>query len=352
MGVTTEIGGNCGTSMAPLSESAAHRMKSRFSGQTPDWRTLDGLLSRVDKVGPGNNCGVFVGQGTIRGSVMGMDRRFPTRPEIDRMLELVQESMEAGAFGISTGRAYVPGCFGRFREIVELTQMTAEYTGLYTSHIADQWANVHRATGEVVEICLRTGTPVQVAHKKVVGKENWARAGEILAIIEDGRDMGVDIMANVYPYPFPAVISLDQGLPPEFRGDNSEDTEELLRRAFTDEPTYLAAGLGSYGIVQSPRTEQYQGLDLGEIALDMGTDVPGAVLRLLVQNELQVKVARIMHEDDVSEIVAHPLTMIGSDSTCRSFSRDCEEESGPRSTGENAGHSPAYWAGTFARRGC
>lgn len=337
MGVTTEIGGNCGTSMAPLSESAAHRIKSLVGGQAPDWRTLDEFLNRVEKMRPGNNCGVFVGQGTVRGSVMGMEKRFPTRSEIDRMIELVQESMEAGAFGISTGRGYIPGCFGGFQEVVELTEVVGQHMGLYTSHIADQWANVHRATWEVIEIGLRTGAPVQVAHQKVVGKDNWGRASEVLAILEEGWDMGVDIMADVYPYPYSAVISLEQALPVGIKGDNSqqtldglkkEDAEGLIRRAFTDEPTYLTAGLGRYGVVQCSQTEQYQGLDLDEIALELGTDIPGTVHRLLMQNELQVKVAGIMDEDDVSRIVAHPLAMIGSDSTCRSYSRDSQEESG------------------------
>ncbi len=337
MGVTTEITGNCGGSIAPLSEAAASRIKARVKDLALDWRTMDDFLTRVENTPIGNNHGLFVGQGTIRGCVLGMETRFPSESEIDRMVELVQESMEAGAFGISTGRAYVPGCFGGFREVVELTKVVGEHMGLYTSHIADQWANVHRATWEVVEIGARTGAMVQVAHQKVVGKDNWGRADEVLSILEEGQDMGIDIAADVYPYPFSAVMPLDRVLPKKLRGENPEDTlsklkddgaEDEIRRTFREEPTYVTARLPLYGVVQCDATEDFEWLDLGEAAIKLNTDLAGAVHHLLVENDLRVKVAGIMSEDDVSAIVAHPLVMIGSDSSLRSYTRDRVEEAG------------------------
>ncbi len=337
MGVTTEITGNCGGSMAPLSSAAARLMQARAGDLKLDWRTMDEFLCRLEGADLGNNHGLFVGQGTVRGCVMGMDTRFPSESEIDRMLELVQESMEAGAFGISTGRAYVPGCFGGLREVVELTRVVGEHMGLYTSHIADQWTHVHRATWEVVEIGARTGAMVQVAHQKVVGKDNWGRADEVLAILEEGRDLGVDIMADVYPYPFAAVMALDRVLPAALRGESDEETlsnlrtgdaEDTIRRTFREDPTYVTARLPLYGVVQCQTTEEFEGLDMGEAALKLDTDLAGAVFHLLVENELRVKAAGIMSEDDVRAIVAHPLVMIGSDSGIRSYARDREEERG------------------------
>lgn len=337
MGVTTEITGNCGGSMAPLSSAAARLMQPRVGDLELDWRTMDEFLARLERTDIGNNHGLFVGQGTVRSCVMGMETRFPTEAELDVMVELVRESMEAGAFGISTGRAYVPGCFGGLREVVTLTGVVGEHLGLYTSHIADQWANVHRATWEVVEIGVRTGAVVQVAHQKVVGKDNWGRGDEVLAILEEGRDMGVDIMADVYPYPFAAVMALDRVLPASLRGESDEETlsnlgadnaEDTIRRAFREEPTYVTARLPLYGLVQCEGTGEFEGLDMGEAALRLDTDLAGAVYRLLVENELCVKVAGIMSEEDVRSIVAHPLVMIGSDSGIRNYGRDREEEKG------------------------
>gem|GEM_PF-40402 len=338
MGVTTEISGNCGNSLAPLSDASARYAASRVRDVRIDWRSMDEFLTRIEEAEVGNNQGLFVGHGTIRRAVMGMEKRFPTDTELQRMKELTHRSMEAGAFGVSTGRAYVPGCFGGFREVAEVTAVAGEYMGLYTSHIADQWTNVHRATWEVVEIGLRTGTPVQVAHQKVVGKDNWGRADEVLAILEDGRDMGADIMADVYPYTYSAVMPLTRALPDKLSGDSKAETlanlrregaADTIRRAFREEPTYVSSRLSLYGVIQCTETEEYQGMDLGEVAQQMNTDVPGAVHHLLVKNKMQVKVAGIMDEKDVRAIIAHPLVMIGSDSSIRSYTCDRKQDRWP-----------------------
>ncbi len=336
MGVTTEIGGNCGSSVAPLSEAMAKQYERRFDADIKiDWTTVDEFFARVQKQGIGNNHGLFVGQGSIRACVMGQEKRFPSESELDRMAELVAQSLEMGAFGISTGRAYTPGCYAGFREVVELTRLVGEHRGLYTSHIADQWANVHRATWEVLEIGMRTGALPHVAHQKVVGKDNWGRSPEVLALLEEGQEMGVDFMADVYPYPYSAVMSLQRVLPQKLRGDSDAETldnlrtegaEEEIRRAFREEPTYVTARLGLYGIVQCLHTEEYEWLDVGEVATRLGTDLAGAVHHLLSENELKVKAAGIMDEDDVRTIVAHPLVMIGSDSSIRSLSEDRESD--------------------------
>ena len=335
MGVTTEIGGNCGSSVAPMSKAMAERYQKRVEELEIDWRTLDDFFVKVQQQGLGNNHGLFVGQGSVRACVMGQETRFPTEPEIDRMAELISESMEMGAFGLSTGRAYTPGCHAGFREIVELTRVVGEHRGLYTSHIADQWANVHRATWEVLEIGMRTGAVPQVAHQKVVGKDNWGRSDEVLAILEQGQEMGVELMADVYPYPYSAVMSLERVLPAKLRGDSAQDTldnlhsegaEEEIRRAFREEPTYVSSRLSHYGVVQCSEIKDYEWLDVGEVATHLGTDLAGAVHHLLCENDLKVKIAGIMDEDDVRTIVAHPLVMIGSDSSIRSLTEDLKSD--------------------------
>ncbi len=335
MGVTTEIGGNCGSSVAPMSKAMAERYQKRVEELEIDWRTLDDFFVKVQQQGLGNNHGLFVGQGSVRACVMGQETRFPTEPEIDRMAELISESMEMGAFGLSTGRAYTPGCHAGFREIVELTRVVGEHRGLYTSHIADQWANVHRATWEVLEIGMRTGAVPQVAHQKVVGKDNWGRSDEVLAILEQGQEMGVELMADVYPYPYSAVMSLERVLPAKLRADSTQDTlnnlhsegaEEEIRRAFREEPTYVSSRLSHYGVVQCSEIKDYEWLDVGEVATHLGTDLAGAVHHLLCENDLKVKIAGIMDEDDVRTIVAHPLVMIGSDSSIRSLTEDLKSD--------------------------
>jgi len=339
-GITTEISGNCGSSMAPMSSRMAERIRSlsrQLAGKEMDidldWRDVEGFLKRLEATGIGNNQGIFVGQGTIRGLVMGQEKRYPRPEELQEMKNQVELALQQGAFGISTGRAYVPGCFASFYEVVELTRVVGAYGALYTSHIQDQWANVHRSTWEVVEISRRTGAAGQIAHQKVVGKDNWGRAAEILSIMERARQAGVDIMSDVYPYPYSAVISLERVLPETLKGKDERETlaklndaeaVESMRKHLKTSPSYLTARLELYGIVQCAEQHQYEGMDLGEAAACMGVDVAEAVVRLLRDNELKVKIAGIMSEDDVREIIRHPLSMISTDAAVRDSDADAE----------------------------
>lgn len=336
-GITTEISGNCGGSMAPINDKTIEMFK-RLSGKdgVPElpWRSFGEFLEHVDKLRPGTNQGLFVGQGTIRACVMGREKRYPSEDELTQMKGLVRQALEEGAFGISTGRAYVPGCYGSFREIVELCRVAGEYDGLHTSHIQDQWSKIHWSVTEIVEITRRADVRGQVAHMKVVGKDNWGRAGEILSILENARSRGLDVLADVYPYTYSQVILLRNLLPKEFskmEPDKLRDAlsapgaSESLRKAFEADPGYATWRFDRMGIIHCSRTKEFEGMDIGEAALALGLDVFSAVVKILLENDLEVKTAGIMSEADVRKIVAHPLVMFGTDA----LTGDPEKDASP-----------------------
>jgi len=349
-GITTEISGMCGSSMAPLTEKSIEvfkRLAKAKGVKEIRWRSVGEFLEYVEKVGPGTNQGLLVGQGTIRAGVLGRDARYPTEYELAKMKDMVRQAMEEGAFGISTGRAYVPGCFGSIREIVELCKVAGEYDGLHSSHIQDQWSNVDWATREVVNISKRAQIRGQVAHQKVVGKDNWGRAAEVLAILEEAQASGIDVMGDVYPYTFSAVMLLRRQLPKELAKMEDEELIKALsspegvsrvREHFGKNATYASSRLYQYGIVHCQKTKEFEWMDIGEVAEAMGLDVPAAVVKLLVDNELKVKIAGIMSEADVRKIVAHPLVMFGTDAT----TGDPEKDSKSGYTGLHPRHYGTY----------
>jgi len=183
-GVTTIIGGQCGTSAWPIFENAEDLMKV--------W----------SEEGIGPNAALLVGHGTVRQIVMGMEEREPTADELEKMKALVKEAMEQGAYGFSTGLIYRPGTFGKTDEAIELVKVIAPYGGIYHTHIRDERDKLLEAIKEAVEISDKSGAPVHISHFKVMGKKNWGFVREACAIIEEAQARGIKVTADQYPYQF------------------------------------------------------------------------------------------------------------------------------------------------------
>ena len=137
-GVTTEVIGNCGTSPAPLGEEGYPIVRARMAQQYQlevTWRSFGAYLEHLSEAGVAVNVVPLVGHGTLRGAVMGYAQRAPTARELERMQGMLADALAEGAFGLSTGLVYAPGCYAETDEIVELAKVVARQGGLYTSHI-------------------------------------------------------------------------------------------------------------------------------------------------------------------------------------------------------------------------
>jgi len=198
-GVTTHVTGNCGVSPAPVAE----RTRALAERQFPDydhpvayaWSTFAEYLDVLDRSGVGVNVVPLLGHGTVRLAVLGYERRPPRAEELDRMRAHVEEGMDAGAFGMSTGLVYPPGCFGETDEVVALAEVVARHGGLYASHIRGERETVLDAVRECIAIGERSGARTQISHNA----PKWGGAHllpEVIALWEDPRarelDVGVD----------------------------------------------------------------------------------------------------------------------------------------------------------------
>jgi N-acyl-D-amino-acid deacylase len=340
LGITTEFTGNCGTSAHAPSEEMTVRQ----------------YFDKVDEQGLNNNHAMFVGQGTVRRLVLGKQKRFSTPEEIEKMRSLVLTAMREGCIGMSSGRAYIPGCFATTRECTELAKIVAEFEGLYTFHIQNQNEFIHQATQEVIDIGRRANIRVLIAHQKVVGKNNWGRAPEILAMMEKAVDRGIDLLSDVYPYTYSAVMMLGRILPKEITDVSTNEAAARLKdpnvlakikdsvAKLPAEAAYVLSLLPQYGVVYCGKTKEYEWMDLQEVADAKDMDLYEAILDLLAENELNVKIAGIMSEEDVQTFIKHPLSMIGTDA----MSHDPEHDRKMGDAGVAGGvHPRAY--GTHAR---
>jgi N-acyl-D-aspartate/D-glutamate deacylase len=346
-GITTELTGNCGSSVAPLLGPIAEERRSglRRDGIEPDWTDVAGYFARVERERVSINHAMLLGQGTLRECAAGVADRPLSADETKAVLRAVEEGMEQGAFGLSTGLEYTPGRFTPTDEIVAMARLVARRGGLYTSHIRNEERGLLEATDEAIRIGRLAGVRVEVSHVKASGRGNWGKQSASLALIEAGRRDGVEVLGDAYPYTaystgltvtFPG-WSLDGGTPAvlaRLRGAERERIrKEVLDYVLNGDPGDFA--LIVISSVQTTKNRRLVGKNLAEVAADWKVEPVEALLRLVDEEDTAVSyVGHGMSPDNVARVLQHPLLMIGSDgSTMAPTGRAAETRPHPRSYG-------------------
>ncbi len=200
-GVTTEVNGQCGGSAAPRFGEA--RLSSDWASRLGDllsWRSMAEYRERLEKTKIAVNTVSFVGHNTLRSSVVGYAGRAATADECREMARLLEESLDAGAKGLSTGLIYQPGVYASDEEIFLLTKTAAKKGGLYATHMRSEGDRLLESIDEVLELARATGIRAEISHLKTSGAKNWGKIDAALEKIECGIDEGVLLGSDRYPY--------------------------------------------------------------------------------------------------------------------------------------------------------
>jgi N-acyl-D-amino-acid deacylase len=149
------------------------------------------------------NIASFVGHGTIRNAVLGEDyKRAATAAEIEKMVALTEQEMQAGAFGLSSGLEYDPGLYGTTEEVVACARVAARYGGFYISHVRDEENEALASFRELIGIAEAAHLPAQISHIKLGSSNVWGKANEVLGLMDNANKRGADITADIYPYTY------------------------------------------------------------------------------------------------------------------------------------------------------
>ena len=322
-GVTTEVVGNCGSSAAPMNADVrAYReryMRARLGDDFEfNWETMADYLGLVDAGGASFNVVALVGQGTVRQNVMGYENREPTSSELEEMKALVAGAMEDGAWGMSTGLIYTPSTFAKTDEIVELAKVVADHGGVYFTHIRGEGATLLEAVREATEIGKKAEVPVQIAHFKASGKAHWGKTVDSLRLVEEGRQRGVDVTFDQYPY-----IASSTGLSalmPHWAQEGGADRllERLrdpeIRRRIKEGPATVTRDWAAVVIASAKNHPHYEGKSIAEIAELEGKDGMDVAFDLLLAEDAQVAIVSFgMSEEDVRRVMVSAHGMVGSD---------------------------------------
>jgi dihydroorotase/N-acyl-D-amino-acid deacylase len=355
-GITTEMTGE-GGSVAPQTAFTIEDLMPGIAeyGLTIDWHDFDGYFRRVKGKGSSINFAHLVGATQVRQAVIKSDNRLPTPVELESMKRHVARAMEAGAFGLSSSLIYPPASFSDTHELVEMAKVAAKYGGIYASHIRNEAEGIIPALKEAETIGEQAGLPVEIWHLKAAGRQNWGRMKEIIAEIDSARARGIDMTADIYPYPA-AATGLAASLPPTAsEGGVAKLVERLKDPAERDrirkevenpsggwESLFHNVG-GPEGVlvvgVATPANKKYQGKRLSEIAKMRGVDPFDAMFDLLVEEKGSVScVYFAMSEEDVRVAMATPWV---------AFNCDASGVSPEGVLGLSSTHPRAY--GTFPR---
>lgn len=325
-GVTVEVFGE-GTSEGPLNEAMQ-------ADEIPDdsafrWTTLREYLEGLEAQGIATNVASYVGATTVRVHEVGYEDRPPTPEELARMKGLVRQAMEDGALGLGTSLIYAPAFYASTEELIALSEVVAEYDGLYVSHMRSEGNRLLEALDELLTISREAGVRAEVFHLKAAGSGNWDKLDAVIERIEEARASGVDVATNMYTYTAGAT-GLDASMPPWIQeGGFGAWRERLMDAALreglltemrtpTDDWENLYLGAGAEGtLIAGLRQDSLKyltGRRLSDIAAERGQTPEETIIDLIVHDSSRVEVVYfLMSEENVRRQIALPWMAFGSD---------------------------------------
>ncbi|MFZ0746165.1 MAG: D-aminoacylase [Terracidiphilus sp.] len=281
-GVTTVIVGNCGISAAPVALRGEPPDPMNLLGNTEafSYPTFASYVAAIQKARPAVNVGALIGHTALRNNHLDRLDRTATKAEIEAMRAQLQEALQAGALGLSSGLAYLSANAASTDEVLGLAQPLGSAGAVYTTHMRSETEPILDAMQEAFEIGRLSHVPVIVSHLKCAGIANWGRSGEVLHALETAQEAQA-VGCDCYPYS---------------AGSSTLDLRQV------DERVQIM-------ITWSEPHPEVAGQTLAQIASAWGTSHLEAARQLRPAGAIYHSIS----EEDMRRILRHPATMIGSD---------------------------------------
>lgn len=328
-GITTQIGGMCGISPAPLSQ--AHLQdgvryleslkKDSLYSPWKNRKTFSGYLQHIDKP-LGTHMGFLVGHGTIRAAIMGYADRAPTKQEMADMEALLREAMDGGAMGLSFGLIYPPGAYANTDEMTALCKIVAQKGGVMTVHLRSESSRLVEAVEEMLTVVRQSGVRCVISHHKATGgPANWGKVRKTLELIRQAAAEGFDVFCDQYPYTASST-SLATNIPSHLHAlgkpamlamladpAGRQQLREQIVGAQTSQQRFARTMIG-----RSVTHPEYSGRMLNDIAAELGVDPYELQCDILLEDELSTDgIFHTMCEEDLRTVMREPRAMIGTD---------------------------------------
>ncbi|HBO16786.1 MAG: N-acyl-D-amino-acid deacylase [Candidatus Moranbacteria bacterium GW2011_GWE2_35_2-] len=319
-GITTIIGGNCGSSLAPLVDREIIRSIQKWVNVDKinfNWLGMEDFFKEVETLKLSVNFSTLVGHGTLRRGVIQDQVREMTEEEFDKMKKMLKSAMKEGALGFSTGLVYTHAKQAKMEEIVELAKIVKKYDGVYATHIRGEGKDLIESIEEAIEVSQKTGVKMQISHLKVMGEENWHLMAEAINLVETARGNGIDVNFDVYPYT--ATGSVLYIFLPDWVSEGGRKMmlyrlkDPTTRRQVIAEMRSNKFDFSKITISISPLNKTLTRKKITDIAISQGKSVEETIVDILIASEGQVvTITEALSEKNIVKAIQHPFSIISS----------------------------------------
>ena len=335
-GITTQIAGQCGVSLFPYGGAGKAQFTRFVSGIAPypdlpeqltQLESAAGFYSWLESLDNPITTKCFVGHGALRLWAMGYKNRKPDAGELDRMKAMLRRCIREGALGLSTGQVYAPCCYADNEEILALLRVVHEEGGVYANHPRNEGDRVVEARAETMRLALEADVPLCVSHLKAAGRQNWGKPKTMLDALDRAVEQGLRAIIDCYPYTA-GCTSLNVSIPPRYftggmsgllRALKDQHEREIIREEMSrisdyDNYVYNSGGFSGVYVSSCPVDHRAEGMFITEYAEKAGMDPFDAFCDILIRNNgLGLGIYFHMSGDDMTQIMTHPLCVLGTD---------------------------------------
>ena len=328
-GITTEVLGQDGISMAPLPIKYIEPWKKNIAGLDGkndeinwEYENTSNYLNMIEKAKPALNEYYLLPHGNVRMEAMGLEDREPTKEEIKKMCEITRREMESGCIGLSSGLIYMPCAYSKTEELIEMCKVVKEYDGIFVVHQRSEADTILDSMEEIIEIGKKSGVHIHFSHFKVCGKKNWGKLDGMLKLLDAAREENVEVSFDQYPY-IAGSTMLGVILPPWVHDGGTDKLVERLKDKNLREKMKkdIKEGIpgwdnfiqfaGTEGIyitsVVSEKNQDAVGLSLDELGKKRGKDSLDATFDLLLEEKNAVGMVDFYGtEEHVKRIMKRP----------------------------------------------
>jgi len=319
-GITTIVGGNCGSSLAPLVDASAIASVQKWSdikNINLNWLTLKEFLEVLETKKMALNFATLVGHGTLRRGILKDQMKIAESKELAFIEKMLTQSFKDGAIGMSSGLVYTHARAASIHELIALAKIIKKYDGIYVTHVRDEREGIIKSIEEAILIAEESGVKLHISHLKIMGEKNWHLLDEVLFLIGRAKERGVDVTFDVYPYTSTGTVLYT--LLPNWISEGGKKMmlsrlrDLSIRQKIIKDMRESGFDYAKINIAASSLDKSLDKRNVGEIAKSHGKYPEEIVVDVLIASEGRVITSmEVLNQENVDKLILHPLSMIGS----------------------------------------